>query len=555
MQVVCEYPLGWEILLGIEMQHEPDFGTDNWMPCATTSEWFDGGDRWWNRLIYNWETPFMKNYGARFRGVVFSPAFPPWYPEEYTFYLGPREWQVHNTVVSSENEVLLYDGTNNVTVAWGISHFDYDENDPDDDPDYTVTVTISEIDSGSVVRTIILLHEHLYERSVEWDGKDNMGQPVEAGVYAYKVHAIHPAEHTAICDDQDKSRFLEVSGTGVSQVTWLAGNSYPPEVHMFLEYDLSRDAASVTLEVYDYGLGRTPIIMPPDGELPATAGHHEIGVQFQVCPPHAGYHWLVIHATETAETGQYNRDLQPKFALQDGVRYGIWPPAHAAAGRDGWNPLSNAAIAHAAEVACDAWTQTMPPYGSKFAGTHAQASEQVDVVYEKMDTRPLGVLFTVTHASAVHLSFDEAATLDEYDLFDAGYWDPPNHLYSIEYLDGGDLSEYVLVFFMGCDTAFPGGAGGTWRFLMDAVLAKGAAVFAGFEGGITIGYMDDYSQGFWDVAVQPGMTIDLAHNSGLNAVWASSGGDSKGFDTFFTSDWNLEVYPARFNGNPICAAP
>ena len=70
-------------------------------------------------------------------------------------------------------------------------------------PTFDVQITIFDL-SRNAVKQVTLENQPLGDGSWQWDGTDNQGQALAAGIYTYRLVATHAA-HSDICWDQDKS--------------------------------------------------------------------------------------------------------------------------------------------------------------------------------------------------------------------------------------------------------------------------------------------------------------------------------------------------------------
>jgi len=464
--------------------------------------------------------------------------------------VGPVAFTVNNTVVTSDNNVLLWDGTNAVTVPWTITHSPYGS------PVFDVTVAIYPVGSTSPVKTFLLEDQPLSEdpSSLEWEGEtdpDPPGEVAPPGVYRYKVTALHVGEGPG-CTDTDKSTSLTISNVTLSDFEWIP-DTHPPQAKVWLEWDLSIDAESSKLEIYAPCLNDVEILVPSDKELAPTAGHHFRWVYFEVCPAHMGNYTFVIYAGETAATGQTHRDTKPKPALQGGAVLPIWPPAYAGAGEDGPQSPLNEYYSQAAEAAAEELNTPDSSSGMRWASTWGAGPSQSDVVFGHMDTSPLGVLATVSHASPKELAFENGDPEDRNYLLEAELIELTFHSHGINELDKKDLSEVLFVLFDGCGTAEeididPGlGPPDMHRPLCDAVMAKGAQVFAGFWGRPNAVKGVLFHQVFWENACQAGVSVAEACDEAVDRV-EQVYGDSGWFASFWCTDGALELYPPRFSG-------
>jgi len=283
-----------------------------WTGMGTATEeqtGIPGTRRWW----WAWPTWPEKNADVNFK-VVYTKPMP---PTQIT--VGPVTFTVDNTVVSGTDALLLWDGTNAVTIPWTITHSPYGS------PVFDVTVAIYPVGSTSPVKTFLLEDQPLSEdpSSLEWEGETDAqppGQIAPPGVYRYKVTALHVGEGPG-CTDSDKAAALAPQVTGL-HFTGAASDSLSGHV----EYTMNRDAASCFARIYGQAPGGVPQQLGGDVTCAdATQGTHTSNT-FTVTAlrdPNghlAGTYWAVVFATETQADGQtYNRDQAQKPAMQHGV--------------------------------------------------------------------------------------------------------------------------------------------------------------------------------------------------------------------------------------------
>jgi len=179
------YP-GWaydEVCDGMEVIFEIKIGAGEF----DTIQWRDPGEEWesfgggymgtfgdYKRYSANWQTPSMphQNVTKQFRGKAKKMVWPP--PHLEYFYSAVREWTTDNTVVTSPDKVLLFDGEAPdpedppaaLNIPWNIDHMDYET------PTFDVTVTVYNLSGGSV-REEELEDVGLGDDSWDWDGKNN----------------------------------------------------------------------------------------------------------------------------------------------------------------------------------------------------------------------------------------------------------------------------------------------------------------------------------------------------------------------------------------------
>jgi len=86
-----------------------------------------------------------------------------------------------------------------------------------------------------------------------------------------------------------------------------------------LEYTLSETLSALTLRVFGPDLSECDVIEPTDGQMPVTAGHHDITVSFDTLDllP-SGLYWFCLVGPQTAEEGGTNPDGQPKLIVPEG---------------------------------------------------------------------------------------------------------------------------------------------------------------------------------------------------------------------------------------------
>ena len=122
-------------------------------------------------------------------------------------------------------------------------------------------------------------------------------------------------------------------------------------------YTLNREAAEVELEFY--GPDLEPLGSLTGQTVDAGANWSDVktltGMQFDANGDPVGPIYCVAFATETAEDGELNRDLQPKPALQKGAMVTHWPRAHHAKG-------SARSVAEAANHAAEEILDTLASY-------------------------------------------------------------------------------------------------------------------------------------------------------------------------------------------------
>jgi len=518
-----------------------------WVSMGTATEeqtGIPGKRRWW----WAWPTWPEKNADVNFK-VVYTKPMP---PTQIT--VGPVTFTPNNTVVSNGDGILKWDGTNAVTVPWTITHSPYDS------PLFDVTVAIYPVGSTSPVKTFVLEDQPLSESesSLEWEGETDSqppGQTAPPGIYAYKVTALHVGEGPG-CEDTDKSAFLTISNVTLSDFEWIP-DTHPPQAKVWLEWDLSIDAESSRLEIYAPCLNQVDVIEPPDQELAPTAGHHFRWVYFEVCPAHMGNYTFVIYAGETAATGDTHRGMEPKPALQGGAVIPIWPPAYAGAGDDDWLSGYNEYLHRSAECASEELGDADPASGMHWASAWGAGPSQCDSVFERMDAGPVAVLATATHGWPEWINFknkyiDNTEYLLKAELIEMGF-----HCHGINELDSGDLEEALLVFLKGCSTAreidMNEGLGepDMHRPLCEAVMAKGAQAFAGFELDTSLLMGPEWSGVFWDGAVRPAWTL---LDAALEAQWHVediNDNDDGGYASFWSTNLELELFPPRFSSGCV----
>jgi hypothetical protein len=107
-------------------------------------------------------------------------------------------------------------------------------------------------------------------------------------------------------------------------------------------------------------------------------------------------------------------------------------------------------------------------------------------------------------------------------------------------LTGGDLAETLFVLYMGCETASGD--------LLSATTGRGAHAAAGFDEPIGSELNAVFSSAFWGRAVHLMSTIWDAEMDGIAAVENAAGGDPVGYDSFYATDFDLRLWPARFAG-------
>jgi len=495
-----------------------------------------------SRWVWGWLTYGERNWTVDLKVVYYKPgtAPPPPIPPPVEVEVALPGCAVCNTVVDSQNGVLIWDGTHSVPIGWTITHC------PNPAPSFEVTVRIYPVASASCIRTIPLSNIGLGPGSLSWGGEQDPPRVGVAppGVYTYTVSPKHDA-YPLYCSDVDKPESPAIQNVSITDFEWVPG-THPPQARVQLHYWLTAEVGECKLEVYAPCLNQVPVSEPAGKTLPCTVGQHQQQVTFQVCPAHMGSYTLVVYARETAASGSIRRGQSAKYLRQRGTAIAIWPPAYAGAGEDGQGGPYSQDLAMAVADAEYALSSERAHLGAYWASASGVGPGQADDVFEKMDLGPVSVLFTASHASKDNLGF-ESQTSANHRITDVP-WPGSQFSHALSSLAGDDLSETVFVMFEGCHTSQD-------LVLCNQVLAHGGLAFAGFDSVVHLPFFNDFARGFWYTATEPTRSIQDARDDGLNAVRRASGGPLFGFDTMFCSDWGLELFPPRFQGNCVGAAP
>lgn len=483
-----------------------------------------------------WSTSFDPNEQVSWRAHIELDEVAAEPPNTISFDLD-ESWTPGNVVVKATGDpVILHhaDDTSH-SIGWTIDHCD------DLDPVFAATVTVCDL-SGNTVTTLTDPDAGIGAGSVAW----NTNLPEDSGIYTYRIAAQHaedpPWPHP--CTDQDKSAVLTISNVSVTDFAW-SQTRYPDYAFVRLHYTLSRAADAVEVQCYKRDLTLTAIDDPE--AFPATAGTHDVLVEFAVDRAVMGPYRFVISADETAADGANNRDGAAKPALQKGATQVIWPPAYGAVGCElgvlPWiSPYANLTMAETV----DAWNY-LDADGTRYSGDRGFGPSQAAVVATEALPR-CAIVQTHTHGSPWHVTFNFTGVRDYwYDVHaDPTNPVPPNQpaqdCYYIPDIGGSSALDHCLfVMYAGCRTAEDIGNGN--RPLMDATSAKGADCVGGWEDGPC--YLDLYLRTFWHETMENGLSVSDADNAAVAEVIYAYGAPG-GAETFWCTNWTISLRPARF---------
>jgi hypothetical protein len=315
-----------EVCDGVQLvvqQTAPHLGNYFWGSARfdhfVDGDWVEGPMRYvsWSgemgeHATESWDTLAHQNEPVQWRARLFLDDIMAEPPDFITLDL-TETWTPDNTVVKATGPDLILHRVSDAshTISWDLMHYAGEEIQPT----FTVTVTIHDL-VGTVVATLTSQNVTVGTGSVDWD----TNLPAASGIYTYRIfaeHGIEPAPAVG-CDDSDKSTQLTISNVSESDFEWI---DVPTTAQITLDYELSRDAASCTLRVYNNDLEEVTVVSPAGGVLDASAGPQTVVAVFEDANEGVGRYRFVISAEETTGDGELNRDLQPKPALQKGANH------------------------------------------------------------------------------------------------------------------------------------------------------------------------------------------------------------------------------------------
>ena len=253
-----------------------------------------------------------------------------------------------------------------------------------------------------------------------------------------------------------------------------------------------------------------------------------------------GVFTAIISACQTNAAGALNRDRTVRSIDQQGATYAKWPGAYGAVGigLDGGSNVTS-------DVARDTMAQTYLQWvttdvqGTRYDGGWDFGLHEPPVLKDRFDKS--AIIHTRTHAANNFIEFDYTSEVVRQHKFHSDLLpdDPANEMYYVPNLPS--LTHCLFVLYAGCHSA---DSDGVKRPLVAATLARGAHCVAGWESGPL--YLDTYLPVFWYYTMHYGSVSD-ADNAALAEVMLLHP-DPQGTETFWSSDWNLQLRPARFGG-------
>jgi hypothetical protein len=434
---------------------------DEWSPTAWEMD--DNGKTYWAGS-YVWQTAAEHNESIDWRidYRVDSESLLP--PATRPPIIGSREvtWTPCNTVVTSGTDVILHHaGNNQHQINWNIVHMDV--------PGLTfnVTVTIYDMSGGTVKTLNPPAQSGPGSGSVTWDGTDNFGGQVPAGVYAYTVAAGHGSGANS-CGDMDKSMAPTMTIASRQDQPFTYNLDVPSlTVDMLTPWEVDGAASGCTITVYGPRLD-APKATANLGDIASnpTTGYNDLS--FGIAPTEVGTFTAVLSAMQTPAVGAANRDGKAKPILQKGNALQIWPQAFVT----GWGVDDVASVIDSMGML------------DSLTGTHYQAGG--DDVHTMQGTteamKSSSIIFLAGHGAPWDIGPQSEGGPDLSSQ--QGNDDPTIDLYHIQKLPF-QLNRAQLIYFAGCNTwnlpdaptGFPADGG-----LISASLAKGGHAAAGYVG-------------------------------------------------------------------------
>ncbi len=461
--------------------------------------------------------------------------------EEDGVFIAEGSWTIKNTTVSSDNVILRFDPDNSelseCEISWTTDHLD------EGIIGVKGPIYIRNL-AGHVVYTHMVEEAPLGEGSWIWDGSIDEcpyepGGPTEApkGIYTYNVgdpewaafdhiNCVRPGGWVG-CGrgDADKSENLEITHVHVSNFEWV---ELPTKAQVTLDYELTWEAADCELKVYNHDLEEVTVETPANGELDGTAGpHNDVVVQFTDPAGIADAYSFVVFARDTEENADiWNRDRQPKPALQRGAVHTEWPNAVAALGDgigSGNYDLSDV-VGQMGAYDEDATRYVVTGYVSPSAKSVRDRLEDSAVAYLR------------AHSTPTLMGFGSGGGLRG----GVGDDDPGNDKYYVSNIDGS-LSHMLFALCMGCSTAqWEGG-------VPAAIVDKGATAAMGFTSDVLPPQGWTFSNYFFEEALEPSSTVLDAAIHALDKVDDKHDGDYGGtINLSWIGPTSISLRPARW---------
>jgi len=528
----------------VYVRHEGDLG--DWKMSDEVDYWHKEGDGEWDECEREeedyivWDTLENKNEPVHWKAQVhlgiWDDVEEEWDPEVH-FWVGPETWNVKNTVVSSGNDVLLWDPEDpegsEVTISWDIVHSEVI------DPEFSVEIEICNL-CGTVERTFSVPGPiGVGEGSVDWDGlvedeEENL-VTAEKGVYSYKVFANDEEE----CHDADKSGALRITGpfgTGAPTLANFQFDRRAMTVETDLEYHLSSDAAECHCMAYDRNL----TVRAAKYGAPTAQGNNVVHMgPFPLLPTVLGELSFVLFAEESAEVAQGDRGAAAKYAEQRGTITEVKPQAYDFMGVATLDLGTHGIIGQAEEQqehAPQGAAYPPPPYDAFGDERNNLPVKSIydrlnDVLPNTQDPNPTedAIVFYAGHGMPDRLLVHAAQGRDEI----RGGWassppnDPEHRIYYLCNLEPDSLTRCALAFLLGCRTAATDAQGNN---LMDALGGLGADARVGFTQDIFTPQANLFSERFWEYTMRDRKTISAALGDAYDDV-DGAGGISSLFST------------------------
>ena len=286
--------------------HEYDYETQQGdAPPGMGGSWsYDGANSWWetywmtmcSHFHERWEWKVLVRYGG----------MPP-----HEVWTAPASVRVEDTVVTSGNTAVCYDGQTPATISWKIRHRQMSG------LSFRVVVDIYALQGTTPLRHLETTQTQLGDGHVDWDGSSESGPAQPKGIYAYKITA-----YDLNCwMDRDLAKSENLTATVQdSKFYWGAIDREARTLRVTVRYTLSQDAGSCFVRFYGPDLQPLGAL---DNEPTAGQVVHwstpldiaAVGAQGNLLSPL----YCVVYATENATSAAANRDSEPKPALQRGT--------------------------------------------------------------------------------------------------------------------------------------------------------------------------------------------------------------------------------------------